>query len=95
MIHDVILWLTLIAFIALACITLECIMRFDFWSAWAVFVWFLTVDFAWLLTADVLAKACDFMALSQAPLRSGVFRSLVLFGAFQWLCRYPRGRAHG
>ena len=95
MIHNAILLLTLVTFIALACITLECIMRFGFWSAWAVFVWFLTVGFAWLLVADVLAKVCDFMALAQAPLRNGVFRSLVLFGAFQWLCRQPLGRAHG
>lgn len=91
---DVIILLTLIAFLSLSTITLECVWRFGFWSDWSVFVWFLTMGFAWLLLADVMARACDFSALSEAPLRSGVFRSLVLIGAVQWLLRQPDWRTN-
>ncbi len=91
---EFIIALTMVTFLALACVTLECVMRFGFWNAWAVFTWFLAMGFAWLLTGDVFARALEFPDLAQAPLRSGVFRSIVLIGAFQWLVRQPEWR-HG
>lgn len=91
---DFIILLTLLAFMLLAVMTLECVWRYGYASAWAVFAWCLTIGFAWLLIGDVLAKAWDYAALAQPPLRSGVFRSLVCLGALQWLFRQG-GQAHG
>lgn len=92
---EAIIALTMITFIFLSCMTLECIMRYGLWSPWAVFLWCLTIGFAWLLVADVVSQAFDYFALSQAPLRSGVFRFLVYLGALQWLLREPRKWARG
>lgn len=89
---EIVIALTLVAFLALACMTLECVMRFGFWNAWAVFCWCIAMGFAWLLTGDVFSHALEFPQLAQAPLRSGVFRSIVLLGAFQWLVRQPEWR---
>jgi hypothetical protein len=86
---DLIILLTLATFLLLAGMTLECVMRFRFWHPWAVFSWFCAMGFAWLLLADVLARTCDFVALAEAPWRSGVFRSLVFIGALQWMLRQP------
>ena len=87
--------LTLITFLLLAGMTLECIWRYGFWSAWAVFCWFLMMGFGWLLLADVASRMFEYTALSQAPLRNGIFRGLAFIGAFQWMWRQADRRVDG